>query len=180
MFAQIASFFPKIIDMIRTSTLAKVILVIVLLLLVLVVVLPLIGKLRRKRIKDRETRDIFKDLTVWRHVAQLAQGGEKHAKAKEELSDNITKIDELLKKGFDLAAIHGRGLYGVPWFMLLGEPGSGKSSLLEQSELELIPSAEEKKAGPDEKSLPLRLWLGGKAVVCDVSGSVFFDRWLEG
>ncbi|MDR1252202.1 MAG: hypothetical protein LBK62_08545, partial [Treponema sp.] len=180
MFAQIGSFFPKIIDMIRTSTLAKVILVIVLLLIVLMVVLPLIGKLRRKRIKDRETRDIFKDLTVWRHVARLAQGGEKHAKAKEELSDNITKIDELLKRGFDLAAIHGRGLYGVPWFMLLGEPGSGKSALLEQSELELVPSAEEKKAGPDEKSLPLRLWLGGKAVVCDVSGSVFFDRWLEG
>ncbi|MDR1250165.1 MAG: hypothetical protein LBK63_12800 [Treponema sp.] len=148
MFAQIASFIPKTIDMIRTSALAKVILVVALFLLLLIVVLPLIGKLRRKRIKVKETRNILKDLMIWRHVAQLAQGGEVHAKAKEELSDNILRVDELLKQGFELASLHGRGLYGVPWFMLLGEPGSGKSSLLEQSELELIPSAEEKKT-PD-------------------------------
>ncbi|MDR3173274.1 MAG: hypothetical protein LBU19_03400, partial [Treponema sp.] len=180
MFTQITSFIPKIIDLVRANTLAKVILAIVLLLIVLVVVLPLIGKLRRKRIKEKETRNILKDLMVWRHVARLAQGGEQHAQAKEELSDNLIRIDELLKQGFDLAAIHGRGLYGVPWFMLLGEPGSGKSTLLKESELELVPSAEEKKAGPGEKGLPVRLWLGGKAVVCDVSGNVFFDRWLDG
>jgi hypothetical protein len=178
--AQVFSFIPKIMDLIRTSTLAKIILVIVLLVIFLLVVLPLIGKLRRKRLKEKETRDILKDLMVWRHVARLAQGGEKHEKAKEELSDTIIKINELLKQGFDLASLHGRGLYGVPWLMLLGEPGSGKSSLLRESELELVPSAEEKKAAPDEKGLPVRFWLGGKAVVCDVSGSVFFDRWLEG
>jgi hypothetical protein len=145
-----------------------------------VVVLPLIGKLRRKRLKVQETRNILKDLMIWRHVARLAQGGEEHDKAKEELSDNIIKINELLKQGFDLAALHGRGLYGVPWFMLLGEPGSGKSALLRESELELIPSTQEEKAAPEDKSLPVRFWLGGKAVVCDVSGGVFFDRWLEG
>ncbi|MFP3089598.1 type VI secretion system protein [Treponema sp. TIM-1] len=180
MFKQLTSFFPVIINLIRTNNLAKIILAIVLLLVVLLVVLPLIGKLKRKRIKAKETRDILKDLMVWRHVAQLAQGGDKHAQAKEDLSDNILKIDELLKQGFDLAALHGRGLYGVPWFMLLGEPGSGKSTLLEASELELVPSAEERKADPGDKGLPVRVWLGGKAVVCDISGSVFFDRWLEG
>ncbi|MDR2068333.1 MAG: hypothetical protein LBP71_00505, partial [Spirochaetaceae bacterium] len=174
------SFVPKLIDLVRTSTLAKVILAIVLLLIVLVVVLPLIGKLRRKRLKAKETRDILKDLMVWRHVARLAQGGEKHNKAKEELSDNIIKINELLKQGFDLASLHGRGLYGVPWFMLLGEPDSGKSTLLRESELEMVPSTEEEKAAPGDKGLPVRFWLGGKAVVCDVSGGVFFDRWLEG
>jgi hypothetical protein len=180
MLGKLASFFPKLIALIRNNTLAKVILVIVLLLIFLVVVLPLIRKLRRKRLKDRETQNILKDLMVWRHVARLAQGGEQHNQAKEELSDNILRIDELLKQGFDLASLHGRGLYGVPWLMLLGEPGSGKSSLLQESELEMVPSAEEEKADPGDKGLPVRFWLGGKAVVCDVSGNVFFDRWLEG
>jgi hypothetical protein len=178
--AKLFSFIPKLVDLVRTSSLAKVILVIILAVILLAVLLPLIGKLRRKRIKARETRDILKDLMVWRHVARLAQGGEGHNQAKEELSDSIVKINGLLKQGFDLASLHGRGLYGVPWFMLLGEPGSGKSSLLRESELELVPSAEEEKADPGEKSLPVRFWLGGKAVVCDVSGGVFFDRWLEG
>ncbi|MDR0556797.1 MAG: hypothetical protein LBG43_02855 [Treponema sp.] len=174
------SFISKALDLLRTSTMAKVVLAVILLLLLLLVALPLIGKLRRKRIKAHETRNILKDLMIWRHVARLAQGGEEHNKAKEELSDNIIKINELLKQGFDLAALHGRGLYGVPWFMLLGEPGSGKSTLLRESELEMIPSTEEEKSDPGDKSLPVRFWLGGKAVVCDVSGGVFFDRWLEG
>ncbi|MDR2444523.1 MAG: hypothetical protein LBD44_01105 [Spirochaetaceae bacterium] len=174
------AFIQNGVNLIQTSTIAKVVVAIVLLLLFVMVVLPLIGKARRKRIKAKESRDILKDLMVWRHVARLAQGGEDHNKAKEELSDNIVKINDLLKQGFDLASLHGRGLYGVPWFMLLGEPGSGKSALLRESELELIPSTEEEKADPDDKSLPVRFWLGGKAVVCDVSGRVFFDRWLEG
>jgi hypothetical protein len=177
---QFFSFIPRIIDLIRTSAPAKVILAILLLILFLLAVLPLIGKLRRKRIKARETRNILKDLMIWRHVARLARGGEEHNKAKEELSDAVLRINELLKQGFDLAALHRRGLYGAPWFMLLGEPGSGKSTLLRESELELIPSAEEEKADPDDKSLPARLWLGGKAAICDVSGGVFFDRWLGG
>ncbi|MDR3116093.1 MAG: hypothetical protein LBU25_11315 [Treponema sp.] len=178
------SFVPKLINLIKESTLAKVIVVILLLFLVLVVILPLIRKVRRKRLKEREARDLLKDLMIWRHVAQLTQGGDEHSKAKKALSDTIIKINELLKQGFHLAALHGRGLYRVPWFMLLGEPHSGKSSLLEGSELELVPSAMEEKAGAEAagegKSLPVRLWLGGKAVVCDVSGAVFFDRWLEG
>jgi hypothetical protein len=180
MFAQLVSFMAKLPDLVRTSALAKAVLAIALLLLLLLAVLPLIGKARRKRIKAKETRTILKDLMVWRHVARLAQGGEPREQAKEELSDAIARIDELLKQGFDLASLHGRGLYGSPWLMLLGEPGSGKSTLLRESELELVPSAEETKAVPADKSLPVRFWLGGKAVVCDVSGGVFFDRWLEG
>jgi hypothetical protein len=176
--SKLSSLIPMIVSTVQNSTLAKVIIVIILLLLVLLVLLPLVSKLRRKQIKAKETRDILKDLMVWRHVAQLAQGGEGHKKAKEDLSDNIIKINELLRQGFELASLHGRGLYQVPWYMLLGEPGSGKSTLLQKSELEMIPSADEVKDA-DGKGLPVRFWLGGKAVVCDISGGVFFDRWLE-
>lgn len=176
------SFFSKISDLLRTSTLAKVILAIILLMLLLMVLLPLLAKFKRKKIKEKETRDIVRDLMVWRHVARLARGGETQIKAKEDISDKLLKIDELLRGGFELAAAHGRGPYGVPWFMMLGEPHSGKSSLLQESELDMIPSAVEQppEQGLEQKSLPVRVWLGGKAVVCDVSGSVFFDRWLQG
>ncbi|MDR0684543.1 MAG: hypothetical protein LBF83_05390 [Spirochaetaceae bacterium] len=176
------SFISRIVNLVSTNTLAKVIFVIVLLLIALVVILPLILKLRRKRIKTKETQNLVRDLMVWRHVAQLAQGGESQIKAKKDLSDNIVKIDELLDQGFELAVAHNKGMYGIPWFMLLGEPQSGKSSLLKESELDMIPSAVEEKTGPgiETKSLPVRMWLGGKAVVCDVSGAVFFDRWLGG
>jgi hypothetical protein len=179
----ITSFVPGIFNLITTSLPAKIILAIVLLIIVLIVLLPLIAKLKRKKLKEKETRNIVRDLMVWRHIAQLARGGEDQVKAKEDLSDKLLKIDELLRQGFELASAHGRGAYGVPWFMMLGEPHSGKSSLLQESELDIIPSVVEdphSSPGADQKSLPVRIWLGGKAVICDVSGSVFFDRWLGG
>jgi hypothetical protein len=146
----------------------------------LLFVLPLVRKLRRKRLKSKETKDIMKDLLTWRHLAQLVKGGDEHNKAKQELSDNIVRINELLKQGFDHAARNIQNLYSIPWYVILGEPRSGKSAFLAASELELAPSAEEDNPQEDPKaSLPVRFWTGAKAVVCDISGKVFFDRWLE-
>jgi hypothetical protein len=180
-FAALANLAAPAINFLRTSPLGPVIILVVVLLVLFLVVLPLIGKLRRKRLKKKETRDIMKDLFTWRHLAQLVKGGEDHSKAKQDLSDNIVRINELLKEGFLLAEKNTRNLYGAPWFALLGEPLSGKSSLLAASELELLPSTEE--TNPEEdpnNSLPVRVWTGAKAVLYDVSGKVFFDRWLDG
>ncbi|GHV19446.1 hypothetical protein FACS189494_01060 [Spirochaetia bacterium] len=166
---------------IKTSTLAKIILIIILLIVFLMVVIPLISKAKRKTLKEKETKDIMKDLLTWRHLAQLVKGGDEHSKAKHELSDNIVRINELLKSGFTDYARRNKSFYSVPWFALLGEPRSGKSALLEASDLELKTCSEEKNAAGDGKnSLPVRLWSGAKAVVYDISGNVFFDRWLEG
>jgi hypothetical protein len=159
----------------------KVILVIVIFLLFLLIALPLFRRLKRRRVKEKETREIMKDLLTWRHLAQLVKGGGGHQKAKQELSDNILKINDLLKQGFGKIASQGQGLYANPWFVLVGEPRSGKSSLLEASDLELEPSAVERDSTDDGKnSLPVRIWSGTKAAVCDISGKVFFDRWLDG
>jgi hypothetical protein len=169
------------VNYIKNTTTGKLILAIILLVLFLLVFLPLLRKLRRQRIKAKETREIMKDLFTWRHLAQLVKGGGQHEKAKQELSENLVKINDLLKQGLKKFIPHERALYMHPWFVLLGEPRSGKSSLLEASDLELRPSAVEKDATDDGKSsLPVRLWSGTNAVVCDISGKVFFDRWLDG
>jgi hypothetical protein len=176
------AFIPQALMLVRTNNNAKIITVIIFALMFLVIGLPLIGKLRRRRIKEKETRNIVKDLMVWRHVAQLAKGGEDQNKAKNLLSDRIEEINFLLNQGFALPAQYKRKPYDLPWYILLGEPRSGKSSFLSSSELELIPSAkEESSVSSDGKdSLPVRMWMGAKAVVCDISGHVFFDRWLDG
>ncbi|MDR0403072.1 MAG: hypothetical protein LBH35_05720, partial [Treponema sp.] len=173
--------FTSTVNYIRTTTTGKIILVIVVLFLFVIIGLPLIRRLKRRRVKEKETREIMKDLMTWRHLAQLVKGGGGHQKAKQELSDSILKINDLLKEGFSKAVRKGRELYENPWFVLVGEPRSGKSSLLEASDLELKPSAVEQDPSDDGKnSLPVRIWTGAKASVCDISGKVFFDRWLEG
>ncbi|MDR2629489.1 MAG: hypothetical protein LBC60_01045, partial [Spirochaetaceae bacterium] len=179
---QLFGYIPQLFSLIRTNTTARVIFIVILLLLFLIIGLPLIRKLKRRRIKEKETRNIVKDLMVWRHVAQLAQGGEEQNKAKNLLSDRIEEINFLLNQGFALPAQYKRKPYDLPWYILLGEPRSGKSSFLSSSELELIPSAKEETAASSDgkDSLPVRMWMGAKAVVCDISGHVFFDRWLDG
>jgi type VI protein secretion system component VasK len=173
--------FISMANYVKTTVTGKIILAVVILLLFLIIALPLIRRLKRRRIKEKETREIMKDLLTWRHLAQLVKGGGGHQKAKQELSDNIIRINDLLKQGFRKFARKGRELYENPWFVLVGEPRSGKSSLLEASGLELEPSAVERDATDDGKnSLPVRIWSGTKAAVCDISGKVFFDRWLEG
>ncbi|MDR2630373.1 MAG: hypothetical protein LBC60_05575 [Spirochaetaceae bacterium] len=169
------------INYVKNTATGKLILGIILLVLFLLILLPLFRKLRRRQIKEKETREIMKDLFTWRHLAQLVKGGGDHEKAKQELSDNLVKINDLLKQGLKKFIPHERALYANPWFVLLGEPRSGKSSLLESSDLEFRSSAVEKDASDDGKnSLPVRLWSGTSAVVCDISGRVFFDRWLDG
>jgi len=159
---------------------APIFIILAVLLLVFLVVIPLVMKLKRKRLKSKETREIMKDLFTWRHLARLVKGGDEHSKAKEELSDNIVRINELLKQGFAHIARNFQNPSRIPWYVALGEPRCGKSSFLAASDLELVPSAEEINPQEDPRqSLPVRFWTGAKAVVCDISGKVFFDRWLE-
>ncbi|MDR3173946.1 MAG: hypothetical protein LBU19_06840, partial [Treponema sp.] len=170
----------QVLNFLTSSPYAPIIIILAILLLFVLVVMPLARKLRRKSIKEKETRDMMKDLLTWRHLARLVKGGDEGGKAKQELSDDIVRINDLLKQGFLHADKNTQNLYAVPWFAVLGEPLSGKSSLLAASELELLSSAEETNPGEDPKSsLPVRIWTGAKAVLYDISGKVFFDRWLE-
>ena len=155
--------------------------ILVVLVLIFFVILPIYRKIQRKRLKTKETTEIKQDLMIWHHLAQLVRGGIEHQQAKQALSGQIITINSAFKQGMQMLIAHNRRMYELPWFALVGEPYSGKSSLLRNSELEMISSAEEEAVGDEEKkSVVLRLWLGAKAVVCDVNGKVFFDRWLNG
>ncbi|MCQ2966213.1 MAG: type VI secretion system protein [Alphaproteobacteria bacterium] len=147
---------------------------------VLFIIVPLVRKLKHKKLKVQETSELKKDLMVWHHLSQLVRGGDEHQKAKRALTDGIFKINFLFDQGIQMIKNHNHTLYDQPWYMILGEPQSGKSSLLRNSEQELVVSAEDEKTPEEIKSLPLRLWMGAKAVVCDINGRTFFDRWLNG
>ncbi|MDR2096659.1 MAG: hypothetical protein LBP76_14245 [Treponema sp.] len=169
-------------NLFQNSLLVKIIVVLVILFIVLLITIPLIRKARKKSLKAKETKDMMKDLMVWKHLSQLVKGGDEQSKAKQLLSNNLLQINSLIKEGITLTLDDGRGLYDVPWYVLLGEPESGKSSLLEESDLEFVPSANEQQnqAHDDKKNIPVRFWVGAKAVVCDISGKTFFDRWVSG
>lgn len=150
------------------------------LLILLMVVLPLISRLIRRGRNMVETTGLKKELMIWKNLASLVQGGEKGQAAKQTLSTQLNLIRILFLQGIGLLKEAHRKKYDVPWFMILGEPQSGKSSLLKNSNLELLCSAGREGEVAERSPLPLCCWLGAKSFVIDVAGRIFFDRWLEG
>ena len=117
-----------------------------------------------------------KDLMVWKNLYGLVRGGDETQKAKATLSSKTTLVRELFANGLRLFRDAGKRVSDVPWFVVVGEPGSGKTSLFAKSGLELRSSVDTEEAAGQ----PLVGWLGPRAYALDVSGRTFFDRWLKG
>ncbi len=153
------------------------IIVIVSLILIFFVIIPLLIHLFRKGKKTAETSELKKDLMIWKNLSQLVQGGDSTQNVKKNLSAQLKTIRLLLEQGIALIKKKSKRQYEVPWFAVLGEPQSGKSSMLKNSGLDLICAS-----GHNDnfaQQIPLTCWLGTRAFFLDVSGKIFFDRWIE-
>jgi len=154
------------------------VIVLVVLLLIFLVIIPLISALIRKHKKVKETNDLKQDLQIWKNLSSLVQGGKEGREARMKLSTELKLITALFKMGIALIRKSKRKIYDMPWYVLVGEPKSGKSTLLENSDAGFLCSASENELSGDQ-TFPVRGWLGAKSFILDVSGKVFFDRWLE-
>lgn len=107
------------------------------LLLVLVLLRLSLAAWRRFRV-HREVSSLQKDLMVRKVLSKLSRGGEEGAEAKSELSLKLALIDLTFKQG--LEAIEKQRHLGrrKSWYVLLGEPSCGKSTLLEKSGCNLV------------------------------------------
>ena len=97
--------------------------------------------------------------------AAPARPSESEARAlRDKLSDRFRMVmDEL--RGSRL----GRdGVYALPWYLVIGEPGSGKSALLHESGLEL--PAEFARLPAPGPTRDCDFWLANEAILLDTSG----------
>jgi len=143
-------------------------------LLMILLLRPVFTRRRMKRKDQEASAQQQQDLQAWRNIAAMAKGTDDTVK--QSLSSQLRTIKTLFQQGLEMVRKSGRNRNSLPWFMMLGEPQSGKSELLKTADLSLKCSAAE---NPEEPSLPLRFWLG-RGLVLDVSGRTFFDRWFNG
>ncbi len=147
-----------------------------------VVGIPLFKRWKKRRENAREIKTLKEDLMVTERLENLVRGGMAAEDAKGRVAHQKGLVRSLFEKGLAALKENSHLPRSIPWFVIVGEPDSGKSTLLENSELELSPTTDEANEvladGTVRKtSLPVRFWLGARAVVVDVSGRVFFDRW---
>lgn len=154
-----------------------IIVFIVLCLILILIAYVVIKRLGRRMEARHDRRSIKDDLMIWSNLSRLVSGGAKTQEEKEELSGSI----RLLKLIFEtaLSAIRNSPFrrHSKPWFVVLGEPLSGKTTLLKTQSLNLTRLRGEMDTSDEEC---LHFNVNSSTVFLDVKGKIFFDNWLGG
>lgn len=126
---------------------------------------------------EKERSEIREDLKAWK---DLGKDKEAQKEAEFEKAENLKHIENIYNRGLDIIKRAGKKNDDINWFMMLGEPQSGKSQLLTSSNIEFLETGSNNDNDNDSKTvtdnLPLRCWLSGNAFVLDMGGKEFFTK----
>ncbi|NOR67077.1 MAG: hypothetical protein GQ528_06955, partial [Woeseiaceae bacterium] len=91
---------------------------------------------------------------------------------------NLARLDDLRKKFEEgIAKFHaaGKSLYNFPWYMIVGEPGSGKTEAIRHCNVGFPPGVQDQFQGAGG-TLNMNWWFTDHAVVLDTAGRLMFDE----
>ena len=141
---------------------------------------PAYIKKRRAAAKvEKERNEIREDLMAWK---DLAKEQEAQKEAELEKAEKLKHIENIYNCGLDIIKQAGKKNDDINWFMMLGEPQSGKSQLLMSSNIEFLDTSSSTDNEDEEgnktalDNLPLRCWLSGSAYILDIGGKEFFEK----
>ncbi|HUW18311.1 MAG TPA: type VI secretion protein IcmF/TssM N-terminal domain-containing protein [Sedimentisphaerales bacterium] len=95
---------------------------------------------------------------------------------------HMARLDDLRKKFEDgIAKFHaaGKSLYNFPWYMIVGEPGSGKTEAIRHCNVGFPPGLQDQFQGAGG-TLNMNWWFTDHAVVLDTAGRLMFEEVESG
>ncbi|MCR5084855.1 MAG: hypothetical protein K6A65_05070 [Succinivibrionaceae bacterium] len=149
------------------------ILIVLAILVTLYILFRVIAYIIKRKRYSKEVSSLKKDLMVWSVLSSLIRGGKTSDKAKVELTQKIQELNDDFTTGLKYLDDNRYLGQSQPWFVLLGEPVSGKTTLLNKSDVELKTARE-----PAGRKPTVTFRVNRSAVVLDVAGEIFFDRWV--
>ncbi|MCX6908187.1 MAG: hypothetical protein NTY01_09105 [Verrucomicrobia bacterium] len=97
-------------------------------------------------------------------------------------AEQRAKLDDLRKKfqeGLREYESRGKNIYSLPWYMMVGEPGSGKTEAIRHSEVGFPPGLNEFMQGVGG-TINMNWWFTNKAVLLDTAGRLMFEQVRSG
>ncbi|MEL7474479.1 MAG: type VI secretion protein IcmF/TssM N-terminal domain-containing protein, partial [Planctomycetota bacterium] len=88
------------------------------------------------------------------------------------------RVDELRTKfqtGVDNFRKHGKSPYSVPWYVIVGEPGAGKTEAIRNSMIGFPPGLQDELQGSGG-TLNMDWWFTNHAVILDTAGRMLFEE----
>jgi hypothetical protein len=134
--------------------------------LILAALLFLFDLVRRTRKKKSEAR----------LAAQLSD----NSSGSSSVSDAARKaqLDALrqnFQKGLDKFRAAGKDLYSLPWYMVVGEPGSGKTEAVRHCNVGFPPGLQDEMQGAGG-TINMHWWFTNQAVLLDTAGKLLFQE----
>jgi hypothetical protein len=126
----------------------------------------------RKRREKQKAAAFGKDL--------LADGEEvPKGLSREEHRARLGEIREKFKEGLQRFKESGKDLYTLPWYLVLGEPGAGKTEAIRHSGITFPPGLHDELMGAGG-TLNMNWWFSSEAVLLDLAGRLVFDELEPG
>ncbi|NQT89100.1 hypothetical protein HQ560_20190, partial [bacterium] len=97
-------------------------------------------------------------------------------------ADRRAMLDDLrrnFEKGIDTFRAHGKNLYKIPWYIVMGEPGSGKTEAIRHSNIGFPPGLHDPLQGSGG-TINMHWWFTDRAVILDTAGRIAFEEVQAG
>ncbi|HBZ69693.1 MAG TPA: hypothetical protein DEP35_08190, partial [Deltaproteobacteria bacterium] len=124
----------------------------------IILVIVLVVMLFRQEREQRRARGVDEE------AAKAPSASEAARASQEKLSDRFRMVMDELRR----SRLGREGMYELPWYLVIGEPGSGKSALLHESGLEL--PAEFARLPAPGPTRDCDFWLANEAILLDTAG----------
>ncbi len=130
----------------------------------------------------------YRSFLVWqskRKAAPLEQGLVSNSTATPQgISDpnRVADLDDLRKKfseGVQKFRDAGKNIYSLPWYLLVGEPGSGKTEAIRHSKVRFPPGLQNELQGAGG-TVNMNWWFTVKGVILDTAGRLMFEEIKPG
>lgn len=135
---------------------------------VLVVIYRLIVKTLEKRRANPFTKRVMGN-------AAAAPGGVSDASRRAMLDD----LRKTFESGVEKFRAAGKNLYSMPWYLLVGEPGSGKTEAIRRSQVGFPPGLQDPLQGAGG-TINMNWWFTIHAVILDTAGRLMFEETPPG
>lgn len=91
----------------------------------------------------------------------------------------LEDLRKSFQKGIDAFRAAGKNLYGMPWYMIVGEPGSGKTEAIRHSSIGFPPGLHDALQGAGG-TINMNWWFTNHAVILDTAGRLIFEEVEHG
>ena len=120
-----------------------------------------------KRLKKRKSKPFEKDIKKSGGAVPAGVTG----------AADRARLDEMRKrfeKGIITFRENGKDIYGLPWYVIIGEPGSGKTEAIRHCGIGFPPGLQDELQGSGG-TINMDWWFTNHAVILDTAGRLTFD-----